>query len=99
MLRCENNLIYNYRPLTILGWWCWARHSWGTWWTWDPRLTLTLPALCAARSVLFLVSGAEKAATVAEVLAGRRPELPAARVRPEGELHWLLDRAAASRIR
>jgi 6-phosphogluconolactonase len=63
------------------------------------RLTLTLPALCAARAVLFLVSGAEKAATVAEVLAGRRPELPAARVRPEGELHWLLDREAASRIR
>lgn len=20
----------------------WARHSWGTWWTWDPRLTTTL---------------------------------------------------------
>lgn len=63
------------------------------------RLTLTLPAMAAARAVLFLVSGAEKAATVAEVLAGRRPELPAARVRPEGEVHWLLDREAASRIR
>lgn len=63
------------------------------------RLTLTLPALCAARAVLFLVSGAEKADTVAEVLAGRRPELPAARVRPEGLVHWLLDREAASRIR
>ncbi len=63
------------------------------------RLSLTLAALCASRSVLFLVSGAEKAATVAEVLAGRRPELPASRVRPEGEVHWLLDREAASRIR
>ena len=20
----------------------WARHSWGVWWTWDPRLTTTL---------------------------------------------------------
>ncbi|MBI5069152.1 MAG: 6-phosphogluconolactonase [Deltaproteobacteria bacterium] len=63
------------------------------------RLTLTLPALCAARAVLFLVSGAEKAGTVAEVLAGRRPDLPASRVRPEGEVHWLLDPEAASRIR
>ncbi len=63
------------------------------------RLTLTLPALNAARAVLFLVTGEEKAGLIAEVLAGGRPELPVARVRPEGEVHWLLDRAAASRIR
>jgi len=63
------------------------------------RLTLTLPAINAARAVLFLVSGGEKAGLVAELLAGGRQEAPAARVKPEGEVHWLLDREAASRIR
>jgi len=65
----------------------------------ERRLTLTLPALNAARAVLFLITGEEKAGLVAEVLAGGRTELPVARVRPGGEVHWLLDRAAASRIR
>jgi 6-phosphogluconolactonase len=64
------------------------------------RLTLTLPVLDAARSVLFLVSGQEKAGAVAAVFgaAAPDPELPAARVdpRPEGELRVLLDRAAAA---
>lgn len=62
------------------------------------RITLTLPALNAARAVLFLVAGAAKAEAVAAVLAGRGPELPASRIQPEGELVWLLDREAASRI-
>ncbi len=49
------------------------------------RVTLTLPALDAARQVVFLVAGEEKRAALAEVLAGARgegPLLPAARVRP-----------------
>jgi len=67
------------------------------------RVTLTLPALCAANNVVFLVSGGGKAARVAEVLAQLRGEapatLPAARVRPaDGELTWLLDRAAAAHV-
>jgi len=65
----------------------------------ERRLTLTLPAMNAARAVLFLVTGEEKAGLLAEVLAGGRSDLPVARVRPDGEVHWLLDRAAASRIR
>ncbi len=57
------------------------------------RLTLTLPVLNAARHVLFLVSGAEKAPTLARVHAGE--PLPAGQVRPhQGELTWLVDRAA-----
>lgn len=63
------------------------------------RLTLTPAALDAARAVLFLVIGAEKAELVAEVLAGRRPELPVSRIRPQGEIHWLIDREAAGRLR
>ena len=63
------------------------------------RLTLTLPALTAAREVLFLVAGAHKAARVAEALADPPAALPAARVRPvAGELLWLLDAGAAARL-
>jgi 6-phosphogluconolactonase len=65
----------------------------------DPeRITLTLPVLNAAAAVLLLVSGADKAERVAEVLGGRAPELPAGRLAPAGELLWLLDQAAAARL-
>jgi 6-phosphogluconolactonase len=62
------------------------------------RVTLTLRALNAARAILFLVAGAEKAAALARVLAGATdaPLLPAARVRPEGgSVTWVVDRAAS----
>lgn len=64
----------------------------------DRRITLTFPVLDAAAAVLLLVSGADKAERVAEVLEGRAPALPAARLRPTGELVWLLDEAAAARL-
>lgn len=63
------------------------------------RITLTLRALDAAARVLFLVSGASKADTLARVLSrGSGAEaLPAARVRPvDGTVLWLVDRAAAA---
>jgi 6-phosphogluconolactonase len=60
------------------------------------RVTLTLPAINAARRVWFLVSGAEKAEIVRAVLEGAGRALPAQRVRPtHGRLTWLLDAAAA----
>ncbi len=63
------------------------------------RVTLTLPALNAARSVLFLVSGAEKAPVVQAILADGEEHLPARRVRPiAGHLAWLLDAAAARSV-
>lgn len=64
------------------------------------RVTLTFPVLDAARVVMFLVTGAGKAERVRAVLsdAGSK-DLPAGRVRPrQGQLIWLLDRAAASRL-
>jgi 6-phosphogluconolactonase len=62
------------------------------------RLTLTLPVFNAAARVVFLVAGAEKAKAVKAVL-GEDTTLPAAMVRPDnGELVWLLDRAAAAQL-
>ena len=61
------------------------------------RVTLTLPMLNAARHVMFLVSGAAKAETLARVQAGER--LPAALVHPSpGQLTWIVDSAAAGQL-
>ena len=65
------------------------------------RLTFTPPLLNAARHVLFLVAGAEKADVVHAILEGeyQPDEYPAQIVRPtNGEVTWMLDTAAASRL-
>jgi 6-phosphogluconolactonase len=65
------------------------------------RLTFTYPLLNRAHRVQFLVTGGEKAATLARVLEGKEEarELPAARVQPEaGSLEWVVDLSAASAI-
>src|SRR5262249_37334483 len=65
-----------------------------------PRLTLTLPALDAARALLFLVAGAAKAAVLELVLHGgdAADDLPARRVaRGNPRTAWLVDRAAYGR--
>jgi 6-phosphogluconolactonase len=65
------------------------------------RVTLTLPAINAARQVFFLVQGAVKADSVACILGTpaerAAADLPASRVRPaSARLTWLLDREAAA---
>lgn len=68
----------------------------------EPRVTLTVPVLNAARRVELLATGTEKAEVVRAVVRGALDpfRLPAQLVRPrEGEAHWVLDRAAAERIR
>jgi 6-phosphogluconolactonase len=60
----------------------------------EPRLTLTYPVLDSARAVCFLAVGAGKRAILTRVLAGDAA-LPAAHVRPVGELIWFTDKAAA----
>ncbi len=66
------------------------------------RVTLTLPCLNRAAQVVFLVAGAAKARILHAVLA-ELPEsisLPARLIQPtEGELVWLVDRAAARLLR
>jgi 6-phosphogluconolactonase len=66
-----------------------------------PRLTVTAPVINAARRVWFLVSGADKAGMVAEVIEGLRVPnaVPAQGVAPvHGSLTWFLDDAAASEL-
>jgi len=62
------------------------------------RITLTMPVFEAAAVVVVVVSGAEKAERVAEVLSGRAGYLPAGRLAPRGEAIWLLDGAAAAGV-
>jgi len=65
------------------------------------RLTFTPPLLNAARHVLFLVTGSDKADAVREVIEGEYnpDEYPAQIVRPpQGEVTWMLDTAAASKL-
>jgi len=59
------------------------------------RLTMTLPVINAARAVLFMVQGASKRDALVRVLR-RDPVLPASHVQPvDGELQFIVDRAAA----
>lgn len=65
------------------------------------RITLTYPVINHGSLVCFLVTGAEKAAMVKEILnAPLGSEVyPAERIRPtSGKLLWLLDQAAASKL-
>src|SRR3989440_6995670 len=67
--------------------------------TW--RITLTAPAINAARRVLFLVTGATKAERLREVLRGEQhpTRLPSQLIRPrDGTLEWFVDRAAAEKL-
>ncbi len=63
------------------------------------RITFTYPVLNHAAWVVFIVTGAEKASAVKQVLAGSGDGPPAKLVRPtDGKLIWLLDRAAAGEL-
>ena len=65
------------------------------------RVTLTFPVLNAARTVLILTSGADKAPAVARALApdGDWEACPVRAIRPDaGTLTWLLDAAAAAAL-
>ncbi len=62
----------------------------------EPRLTLTYPALDSSRVVAFIANGEGKRDILARVLAGDEA-LPAAHVRPVGELLWFTDTAATAK--
>lgn len=66
------------------------------------RVSLTGRVINAARNVVFLITGANKAEKVNEIITRREEaakKYPAARVRPEsGNLSWFLDRQAAQQL-
>ena len=62
------------------------------------RITLTYPVINAARQIVFLVSGKNKAVALRDILEGQAPreDRPAAGVQPvDGTVTWLVDKEAA----
>jgi 6-phosphogluconolactonase len=63
------------------------------------RLTLTLPAITAAREVWVIASGADKAGAIRLALSSAGPvQVPAAGARGRQQTLFLLDRDAAARV-
>lgn len=60
----------------------------------ETRITMTYPPIDSSRRVAFLVAGKEKAAMFSAIRTGAS-DVPAARVRPVGELYWFVDQDAA----
>jgi 6-phosphogluconolactonase len=58
----------------------------------EPRITVTYPALDSSELILFLVSGQAKRDALAQARGG---SLPAGGIKPQGEVLWLVDQAAA----
>jgi len=58
----------------------------------EPRVSLTYPAINSSELILFLVSGAGKRDALAQARGGIGP---AGRIKPQGEVLWLADEAAA----
>jgi len=73
------------RERWVIGNWAPSQKAW--------RMTLTFPVLNAAREVLFVVTGADKADALREIREGGS-ELPAARVNGEA-VEWIVDAGAA----
>ncbi len=63
------------------------------------RMTFTFELINAARNVMMLITGSDKADVVGQILGAAPSSLPAARVRPtDGELFFMLDAAAARNV-
>jgi 6-phosphogluconolactonase len=66
------------------------------------RITLTLPVLNNALSILFLVTGVKKAGILKEILENerKREKYPAGHIQPlQGDVKWLIDKEAAVGLR
>jgi 6-phosphogluconolactonase len=60
----------------------------------ETRITLTYPPIESSRHIAFLVSGAAKR-DILRMVRAQSADVPAARLRPRGDLTFLADRAAA----
>ncbi|MBD2361854.1 6-phosphogluconolactonase [Anabaena minutissima FACHB-250] len=66
----------------------------------NPRITFTYPFINAARTVIFIVAGANKRPALAQIFAPEADEstYPSRLIKPHGELLWLLDAAAGAEL-
>jgi len=66
----------------------------------QPRITFTYTLINQARYVIFVVAGASKQAALAQIFApdGDASTYPSRLIQPQGELWWLLDRAAGEHL-
>lgn len=62
------------------------------------RISLTYPTIDAARQVMMLVAGADKADIVAAAFGARAADYPVGRLRPGAGIEWYLDSAAAAHL-
>jgi len=63
------------------------------------RLSLTTPTINLARMVAFIVAGKDKTNILQQVRSGPPGRFPAQLIAPiDGELHWLVDKAAAGLV-
>lgn len=63
------------------------------------RLSLTYPVLDAARHLMFLVAGADKAAMLQRIADNSaRPPVPVQGLHPRGQVEWYLDAQAAAEL-
>ncbi|KAI8337027.1 6-phosphogluconolactonase [Chlamydoabsidia padenii] len=63
------------------------------------RITLTLPVVNHAKSVVFVTAGEGKQEMVQKIIEQPELELPCQRVRPDaGKVHWFVDDAAAGKL-
>ncbi|MBI5040853.1 MAG: 6-phosphogluconolactonase [Gammaproteobacteria bacterium] len=65
------------------------------------RLSLTYPVLDAARQLMFLVAGSDKAAMLRRICHPdtTAPAVPVQDIRPRGQVDWYLDAHAAAELR
>jgi 6-phosphogluconolactonase len=61
----------------------------------EARLTLTYPVIASSRAIAFLVTGKDKAEMLAHVRSGAE-DVPAGRLRSNGDVHWFVDKAAVA---
>lgn len=66
----------------------------------QPRITFTVPLINHTRCVLFMVTGSNKQAPLAQVFAAQGDAMtyPSRLIQPLGELWWLLDREAGAKL-
>ena len=63
-----------------------------------PRITLTFPVINSSSEIAMVVTGADLAGAVKDVLENPDSDLPASEVSAQGLLTWFLDNDAASQL-